>query len=352
MRSSRRRQLGALAGGLVGVAVIVVTFYLLDPKVHSGIPALLLLVPITVASAVGGWRVAAGVAVGGAAAYAIAFLPPVGSVRIGLTPDVATFLTFLAVGLTVAFVAGRAVDERGEVERKRAMLFRSVSHDLRTPLHTIQAVASDLLGAEDHDPATRNALLAVVADESRRLDRIVANMLSASRIEAGALAPELLPEHLPALVASTVARLRRTSPVNIEVDADDALPTVLVDAVQIDQALTNLLDNAMRHSPPGRPVRIGLHRAGKRVAITVIDEGPGFDESVRSIGPRPFHHERPSTGVGLGLVVCAGIVEAHGGSLVLTNGPGGGANATFTVPTAERLGVRHASASKLAGDLI
>ena len=154
------------------------------------------------------------------------------------------------------------------------------------------------------------------------------------------------------MVASTVARLRRTSTVSIEVDADDELPTVLVDAVQIDQALTNLLDNAMRHSPPGRPVRVGLHRAGKRVAISVIDEGPGFDESVTSVGPRPFRHAGASTGVGLGLVVCAGIVEAHGGSLLLTNVPGGGASATFTVPAAEHLDVHQTTARKLAGDLI
>ena len=88
------------------------------------------------------------------------------------------------------------------------------------------------------------------------------------------------------------------------------------------------------------------------MAISVIDEGPGFDEPVMSVGPRPFHHEGASTGVGLGLVVCRGDRRSAGGSLLLTNVPGGGASATFTVPAAEHLDVQQTTSRKLAGDLI
>ena len=170
-----------------------------------------------------------------------------------------TIVTFVIVALLVSLlagVAGRA--ERGR-DAQRSVLLRSVSHDLRNPLATIRAASAELRDGLVTDDAARTELLDLVVAESDRLDRIVGNLLSLSRVEAGKLAPDREPEELDEIVGSSVRRLAAQQ--RIEVRLPDDLPDVDVDRTQIDQVLTNLLENALRHGA-GSPVTVERRTCG------------------------------------------------------------------------------------------
>ncbi len=339
-RTRSRRQLEAIGLGVGGTGLVTAVFYAIGSHVPVTIPALLLLVPIVAASVLGGVVVAVPVAVLAAAAYALAFLPPIGHVRIGLTEDVFVLITFVAVALAVAILSGRR--SRGSadalIDDRRAQLLRSVSHDLRNPLSTIRSVSTDLLEQGSYDAPTRNALLGVVVDESERLDRIVGNLLSLTRIQAGSLSPELDDESISTLIDRCVQRFERL-PDNGEVDVvariEPDLPNVRVDPVQIDQVLTNLIENAKRAAPVGTTVTVEarLHIAGF-VAVSVRDRGNGFAVDDLDTVFEAFHSTSGSSG--LGLAVCKAIVEAHGGTINASTSPDGGGRVTFTVLTTAR----------------
>lgn len=165
------------------------------------------------------------------------------------------------------------------IDEQRSALLRSVSHDLRTPLATIRAVASDLLGDASYDEAIRAELLGLVAEESERLDRLVANLLSLSRIEAGALQPDLQAVALDELAAHVVKLLDRLlGGRRVQLDLAQ-LPLVDGDYTQLEQVVTNLLENAARHAPPGSTIRFGGRDAGA--------PRRGLDRR-RGTGYRPF----------------------------------------------------------------
>jgi K+-sensing histidine kinase KdpD len=329
-----RRAASAIVLGLGGAALVLGALFPVNDRVDLSVPALLLLVPIVASSVLGGWRVATIVAVAAALGYSFGYVPPVGDIRPHVWRDGVTLVTFVLVAIACGVLAqhaaraGSPADTR-LIDDRRAMLLRTVGHDLRNPLHTIQAVAAGLL-SDASDERARTSL-ATVAAESERLDRIVANMLSASRIEAGALLPARAPEHLPALLASTIARLGLGLRVTVVVPGE--LPDMSVDALQFDQLLTNLLDNADRHGRTDGAIEIAAREVGGVVEIIVSDDGPGFAPSQLN-GPAPFSPGSASRGVGLGLAVCRGVAEAHGGHLTLANRPEGGATVTFTLPLA------------------
>ena len=163
-------------------------------------PLLLLLIPITGAGVVGGWRASVPVALLSGMVYSLAFLAPRGVVRIGLTEDTVAIVTFVLVALLVSLLAGMAGRAERERDAQRAVLLRSVSHDLRNPLATIRAASAELRDGLVVDDATRSELLDLVVAESDRLDRIVGNLLSLSRVEAGKLSPDREPEELDEIV--------------------------------------------------------------------------------------------------------------------------------------------------------
>jgi len=219
------------------------------------------------------------------------------------------------------------------VDEQRAALLRSVSHDLRTPLATIRAVASDLRHGTAYDDATRTELLGTVCDETERLDRIVSNLLSLSRIEAGALEPERQAVPLDELVAD---RIRRLSPlfrrVRIQVELPAGLPLVDADYTQLDLVVTNLLENAARHAPEGSCVRIGGRERDGVVEVRVADEGIGVPEYARSSVFEPFRQGERGGSSGVGLAICKAVIESHGGTIRVDRTVGGGATFVFTVP--------------------
>lgn len=331
LRSAR----SAFTGGVVGVSLVLGALWPVNDQIDPTVPALLVLLPIVAASVLSGWRAAVPLAVVAGLGYSFAYVPPVGDIRPHVGRDAVTLATFVLVGLSVGVLAqrgrGAPGDDRPLLDARRAELLRTVGHDLRNPLHTIQAVTSGLMSATSDERS--RASLATVAAESERLDRIVANMLSASRIEAGALLPSAEPEHLATLVAATVARLSGAIIQDVVVDVPDSLPDVAVDVVQFDQVLTNLVENASRHGARCGTITITGVATDRGIALSVADDGTGFSAAQLS-GPRAFQPGHGSASIGLGLSVCQAIITAHGGTLTLDNGPNGGAVVTVELPIA------------------
>jgi two-component system sensor histidine kinase KdpD len=326
--------------------------------------------PVVVAGVFGGRLAAIATAVIGAMAFSVAFIPPVGTLRVAVSEDAVALVVFtlvaIAVGTLVAMEAERrrAAEQRADeietmharyqalvaeqeqlreetarlsvlerVDEQRAALLRSVSHDLRTPLASIRAAASDLRAGAAYTEPIREELLGLVCDEAERLDRIVANLLSLSRIEAGALQPDRQAVALEELLGVTVKRLARLyEEVDLDVDLPSSLPLVDIDYVQIDQVLTNLLENAARHAPSGTTVRVTAECVEGCVSVAVVDQGPGLDATELHHIFEPFRTGAGSPSTGVGLAICKAIVEAHAGMITAENVPGGGARFSFTIP--------------------
>lgn len=231
----------------------------------------------------------------------------------------------LAEEATTAEIARRS-------EAAKTALLDSVSHDLRTPLASIRAAAGSLMDpALNLEPAARHERAAVIDREAERLNRLVANLLDMSRIEAGDLRAHLEPFGLEDLVETTLERMAELlagHPVTVMMRAD--LPPVEVDPVFIDQVLTNLLENAARYAPHDAPIRVRAEEAPERmIRLTVEDGGPGVPPAALaglfekfSRGPRSGEGSR--RGAGIGLAVVRGFVEAMGGSVAARRGDLGG----------------------------
>src|SRR3954447_6538749 len=200
VRRMRDRPLAVAVAGTAMVAVIELILILADPDVTRGVPLLLLLVPITLTAVVGGWKASVPVALLSGLVYSLAFLAPTGVVRIGLTEDTVTIVTFIAVALAISVLASSIGHVERERDEQRAVLLRSVSHDLRNPLATIRVASAELRDGLVTDDRARSDMLDLVIAESDRLDRIVANLLSLSRVEAGRLDPDQVPENLAEIV--------------------------------------------------------------------------------------------------------------------------------------------------------
>jgi K+-sensing histidine kinase KdpD len=351
-------------GLLVGVALVAACTLVLLPArgaVTVATPALTLIVPGIVAGLVGGRVAGVITAIVAALALDVVFIEPYGRLTVHLVDDVVALIAFTAVALAVATLVALANDRRRAAEQRaeqilalsedkerlssekselmqaedtRRALLRSVSHDLRTPLATIRAITSDLRDGAAHDERTRNELLELTGDEAERLDRLVANLLSMSRIEAGALQPVLQAAPLDELVTDRVRRLSRVMrDVRVDTDVPPDLPRVDADYTLLDQVITNLLENAVRHSPTRGTVRIAAHNVGELVEISISDQGPGIPPEERDWIFEPFRSGTASRSSGVGLAICKAIVEAHGGHICVADAPGGGAQFTFTLPT-------------------
>jgi K+-sensing histidine kinase KdpD len=320
---------------VVAVVVVVGIMAVLAPfqdDLARATKALLLVVPVVGAAALGG-RAPGYVA---AAAATLAFslsLPPIGSVRVAVTEDVVALGVFLAVAVIVSTLVASRIAALAEADRQRTLLLRSVSHDLRTPLATIRGVSTELLDGAEHDRATTERLLRLVDVEAARLDRLVANLLDLSRIESGAMVPRRGPVEPAELVDRAISRFGlQPTDTRLRVVLEDDLPTLDVDAVQIEQVLDNLLDNAIRHSPPGEPVTVLGVRADRQVRLIVSDRGPGVGAESAELIFQPFRSGTLAGSSGVGLAISRAIVERHGGTITVDDEPGGGARFTVSLP--------------------
>ncbi|HEU5040321.1 MAG TPA: ATP-binding protein, partial [Gemmatimonadales bacterium] len=223
-----------------------------------------------------------------------------------------------------------------EAERLRTALLSSLSHDLRTPLGTIEGAASSLLhGADTLPDHTRRELSETIVEESHRMGRLVANLLDMVRVETGSLA--VRKEWQPLEEALGVALLRledrlRTHPVTIRLPDD--LPLVPIDGLLVEQVFINLLENAAKYTAPGTAVTVSAWVDGGTAVVEVADCGPGVPAGAEEAVFRKFYRAssaESSGGAGLGLTICRGIVAAHGGRIWLEPSPSGAAF-RFTLP--------------------
>ena len=251
-------------------------------------------------------------------------------------------LEVFAAGMGLALEGLRLRDEVArvervaEVDRARSALFSSVTHDLRTPLASILASATSML---DPDAALRSAdrreLLENVRQEAERLNRLVGNLLELSRLRAGVLVPARTPASMQEVIDDVLVRLRRSlSEHRIRLDVAADLPDVPMDVVQMDQALTNLLENAVRAAPAGTTVVVSALRGDEGIVVAVEDQGPGVPAGDRERLFEAFVRgdRTPWAGSGLGLAIARAVVEAHGGRIWIDDAGLGGAAVRFELP--------------------
>src|SRR5687767_257381 len=225
-------------------------------------------------------------------------------------------------------------------EQLRTSPLSSLSHDLRTPLANIEGAASSLL--EDGAvlrPEVRHELAEGILGESRRMHRLVVNLLDMVRVETGMLAVSCSWQPVEEALGVALIRMEeRLAGREVSTDLPADLPLVPIDELLVEQVFINLLENALRHTPPGTPIQVSAWRDGEGIVVEVADRGPGIPEGQEEVVFAKFHRAEapgrplPTDGSGLGLTICRGIVSAHGGRIWVEPRPGGGAAFRFTLP--------------------
>ena len=229
-----------------------------------------------------------------------------------------------------------------ETERLRAAFLGMVSHELRAPVAAIRGSAVTLLEDErELDAAERRAFHRIIVEQSGHMRRLVGDLLDAGRIDAGKLSVEPEPREVARLVEQARTAFESgggRQAMRIDLPAD--LPRVMADERRIVQVLGNLLANAARHAPQSSPIHVAAVREGLEVAVSVTDEGRGIPpERLPHLFRRYADAGDGAAGFGLGLAICKGLVEAHGGRIRAESaGAGRGTRFTFTLPVAEEAG--------------
>lgn len=210
-----------------------------------------------------------------------------------------------------------------EADKLKDEFVALISHDLRTPLTSIIAGGA-ALGSTSTTAEERAELSAAIVAEGGRLSRLVENLLDMSRLEAGKAEPHREQTDLGEVIEGARDAVADSPLVRLSLSA--GLPTVQADPSQLERAFANLLENAIRHGG-GRPVRVTSRRIGGKIAVRVVDQGPGIPESERRRIFEPFQHgETASAGSGLGLAIAKGFVEANGGEIEVESLPGQGSS--------------------------
>ena len=229
------------------------------------------------------------------------------------------------------------VTHLSEVSRVKSEFIAAASHELRTPLTSVQMGIHLLLeGAAGVLDQRHQEILEVCREDTARLDRLMRELLDLSKIESGAVTPQLAVMRPAALIAQAVDPLRlqvEARGVRLDVDASPDLPPVSVDRSQIERVVANLVTNAMRATPAGGAITVAAARRGDEMAFSVADTGAGIprDDLARIFEPFVQVPHASGGGAGLGLTISRRIVEGHGGRLTVQSEPGRGSTFTFTV---------------------
>ena len=237
----------------------------------------------------------------------------------------------------------RDITREREQEEQRSTFISVISHELQTPIAIIKGYASTLARTDAMlDSEALHLRLLAVEEEADRLNKLVGNLLYASRIQAGGLQMEITPLELPPLIEGVVRRLQAKSPdISVTLDIPPNLPTVMADRDRIEEVLQNLLDNALKYSPQRRVVTVASRATGDEVIVSVSDTGIGISlrdqEEIftrfRRIGNQLT---RTTPGTGLGLYICHAIVEAHGGHIWVESALHEGSTFSFSLPRVEK----------------
>jgi two-component system sensor histidine kinase KdpD len=253
-----------------------------------------------------------------------------------------TFVSQIASALERVRLAEEARDAavESEAERLRSSLLSSVSHDLRTPLGVITGATSTLLQDDAAlAPSARRDLLETAHEEADHLNRLVRNLLDMTRLASGAVRPNKQWHPLDEIVGVALQRLEsRLAGRRVDVELSPDLPPVLLDDVLIEQVFINLLENALKYTPPESPLEIVAAAVPGAVEVEIADRGPGVPIAERDHVFEKFYRlkrERSAGGAGLGLAICRGFIEAHGGRMWVEDRQAGGARFRFTLPVAD-----------------
>jgi K+-sensing histidine kinase KdpD len=362
------RTLARVAASAGALALVTGAIELLKghvPVLSLAVLYLLAIIPVAVA-----WGIvfAVGVAIGSMLAFNFFFVAPLYTFTIQDTKNWFALLVFVVTAVVVselasrsrrraeeaeaAFLALRDLTEERErlaegvleaeaLRRSDALktaLLRAVSHDLRSPLTAIlasaDALASPGLALEPED---RLGLAETIRGEATRLDRVVEQLLDLSRLEAGSAEPHRELWHVDELVGQALAGLgAEAGRVRLEIGSET--PPVEVDAAQIERVLANLLDNALKYSPPASFVLLRAEPGATELRIHVVDSGAGLPDEQRDALFQPFRRGAAGRGSGLGLAIARGFAEANGGRLWAQDDPGGG-HLVLSLPLAERRAV-------------
>lgn len=252
-----------------------------------------------------------------------------------------TFVTMLTVGIATSTLTSimkekERIYRESEKEKMRANLLRAISHDLRTPLTSISGTISAVIDNEDIIHVDeRNELLSDAKQEAEWLCRMVENLLSITRISGEEIQnihkeEEILEE----VLSEAVINFKKKNPsIDVSVIVPNDLVFVPMDAMLIEQVIINILDNSVRHGVYTTSIKINALVEKKYVSISISDNGNGIDkEKLNHLFEVKNHNEKSSDnsrGMGIGLMVCRTIIEAHGGTICAENLPSGGANFTI-----------------------
>jgi two-component system sensor histidine kinase KdpD len=323
----------------------------LAPVLSLGVLYLFAVLPVAV---LWGLAYAIPVSIASMLAFNFFFLPPVHTFRLADGENWFALAVYLVTAVLVSELAARARRRAAEAERlgRRALetealrrsdaikttILRAVSHDLRSPLTAIRAAIDGIesdsfeLTAED-----RIELLATIGLETRRLERLVGNLLDLSRLEVGAATPHPALWTIEDLVGRALDDLGPSAD-RVEVAVAHEVPLIRVDGNQLERVLVNLIENALKFSSPSDPVRLDCRREGTDVVVRIIDRGPGVDRADVERIFEPFEREErdgPSRGTGLGLAIARGFAEANGAHVWAEIGAPHGSVFVLAVPAAE-----------------
>ncbi len=355
--TTRIRLLLGAAASIAAVALATGAVYALRPVapvVSLGVLYIFAVLPIAAAFGLG---FAVPVSVVSMLAFNWLFLPPRHTFQLRDSENWVALAVYLVTAVSVSALADRARRRAEEAESALAALLeashqreklsrsdatktavlRSVSHDLRSPLTAI-GTASEMLAdpAEVLSAADRAELLASIREQARRLDRLVANLLDLSRLEAGAASPlaELWP--VDELVGRALEALGADGD-RVVVSLPAECPAVRVDAAQLERVLVNLVENALRYSSPADPVDVRAAAVNGEVVVSVVDRGPGLTAGERQAVFEPFWRgaDVGERGSGLGLAIARGFASLNGARLWVESVPGRGATFSLALPAVE-----------------
>jgi two-component system sensor histidine kinase KdpD len=359
---NRRLQAALVCG--VAVAVVTAVIFALKPYVPVlGLSVLYVLAVLPVAI-VWGQPYAVAVSIASMLAFNFFFLPPIHTLTLADSSNWFALGVFVVTAIVVSELAARSrrraeeaaahaeaatalLEERERLAQEaleaealrradviKTALLRAVSHDLRTPLMAISTSAGALARRDlSIDDADRAELLATILAASDRLEHLVANLLDLSRLQAGAALPEPDVQELDDLVLGAVDELGEEGR-RVDVSFPDEPPTVRVDAQQMQRVLVNVLENALKYSPPGEPVHVHVSSTPSEARVRVVDRGPGVAVEERERIFEPFHRGAriDTAGAGLGLAIARGFTEANGGRLWVESLEGQGAAFVLSLP--------------------
>ena len=344
---------------VVGVTALTLGCWLLTPLTGYGAISLIFLLGVLLAGMVLSRGPVLLVAALSAISWNFLFIPPRFTLHIAKLEDALTFVTYFIIALTVGSLTAQLkarehlaaqVQLAKDSERLRKTLLDCVSHELKTPLAAIGAASQELLrlGSNANNPAVFTQLAGEIQAGSTRLNRVVNNLLDMNRLESGVVQPKSEWCDVRELIQSAIGIERESlHGRDIRLDVAENMPLVLIDHTLIEQAVSKLLANAGTHTPPKLSVEIDAEcRAGK-LTISVSDRGPGlgsgspdriFEKFYRADGHKPG-------GLGLGLSIARGFVEAQGGTITAENRDGGGMRFTINLPvrTTDAQDLEHAS---------